>query len=120
MPHAPPRPNFSRPEVNGNGLAAKTARIDLDGWEDEELAEGSWEMRENYQDAPEGELNWVLRGKEEDLDEAVAVFGGAVEKAKAATHGEHVGLCCLRPLIEIRSWAFDWFAAISVPSDHWI
>ncbi len=91
MPQAPRRPSTTRPppngHSNGNGLAAKTARIDLDGGE-ENSVESSFEMRESYQDAPEGDLDWVVRGKEEDLDKAVGVLESAVEKAKAATHGE--------------------------------
>ena len=87
MPQAPPRPTAVRPESNGNGIAAKSARIDLDAG-DEEPAEGSWEMRNNYQDAPEGDLDWVVRGKEDDLDNAAGVLESAAEKARAATHGE--------------------------------
>ncbi len=91
MPHAPPRTHVTRPKANGHAPAAKTARIDLDG-EEEETVEGSWEMRENYQDGVEGDLNWVVRGKEEDLNKAVAVLDSAVEKAKAATHGDFLPL----------------------------
>ena len=100
MPHAPARPVATRPAVNGNanGLAAKTARIDLDGGE-EETVDRSWEMRENYQDAVEGELNWVVRGKEEDLGKAVAVLESAIEKAKAATHGSPIRCLKRRSLI---------------------
>ena len=100
MPPAPPRPSINRPTVNGNGdsLASKTARIDLDGdGVDDEVTEGNWELRENYVDAPDGDLNWVVRAKEEDLDKAVAVLEAALEKAKAATHGQS----CLRGLSEL-------------------
>ncbi|RSH91859.1 hypothetical protein EHS25_009229 [Saitozyma podzolica] len=85
-----PQPEPARPSVkpsgtNGASLAAKTARIDLDA--DEPAAEeGEWEVRENYEGSDEGELEWTVRAKEEDLDKAIAVLEQALEKAKAATH----------------------------------
>ncbi|WVR07663.1 hypothetical protein IAU60_004705 [Kwoniella sp. DSM 27419] len=88
LPSAPPKPTNAKPSAsNGNSLAAKTARIDIGG-DDEvpELEEGQWELVENYQDAQDGEQEWVVRAKEEDLDKAVSVLESAIEKAKAATH----------------------------------
>jgi hypothetical protein len=73
--------------MNGNNLAAKAARIDLDA--DEAAAEeGEWELVENYAGAEEGETEWVIRAKEEDMHKVAGVLEQAVEKAQAATHGE--------------------------------
>ncbi|WWC64561.1 uncharacterized protein I303_107172 [Kwoniella dejecticola CBS 10117] len=94
IPTAPPKPASAKPSAtsatngNGNGLAAKTARIDL-GAEDDiaDDVEGDFELVENYQNAPEGEQEWSVRAKEEaDLEKAVKVLEEAVERAKAATH----------------------------------
>ncbi|WRT70206.1 uncharacterized protein IL334_007201 [Kwoniella shivajii] len=90
IPSAPPKPTTPKTssKSNGNDLAAKTARIDLSGGGEGESndVEGDFEIIENYQDAPEGEQEWSVRGKEEDLDKAVKVLEDAVEKAKSATH----------------------------------
>ncbi|KAL1412774.1 hypothetical protein Q8F55_000522 [Vanrija albida] len=73
------------PSANGDSLAAKTARIDLDA-EDEAPVEGEWEIRANYEGADDKTLNWVVRAKEEDLDKAVAVLDKAVKQAESASH----------------------------------
>ncbi|WWD03663.1 hypothetical protein V865_001718 [Kwoniella europaea PYCC6329] len=93
IPTAPPKPatpsKTSTSNTNGNGLAAKTARIDLSGGDEDEPVdvEGDFELVENFQNYPEGEQDWSVRAKEEqDLDRAVEVLEGALEKAKAATH----------------------------------
>jgi len=44
-------------------------------------------MKANYEGVGDGEMDWTVRAKEEDLDKVVGVLGDAVEKAKAATHG---------------------------------
>ncbi|WWC72034.1 uncharacterized protein I206_105993 [Kwoniella pini CBS 10737] len=92
IPTAPPKSTSVKPSStsasNGNGLAAKTARIDL-GAEDDiaDDVEGEFELVENYQNAPEGEQEWSVRAKEEsDLEKAAGVLNDAVEKAKAANH----------------------------------
>ena len=88
LPPAPSRTSV-KPSANGNGnsIAAKTARIDLDGGEDDVPEEGDFELRSNYQEGQgDEELAWVVRAKEEDLDKASAVLEAAVERAKAATH----------------------------------
>ena len=89
-PHpAPPKPIVARPSTNGTSLAAKAARIDLDadeGADDGLVEEGEWELIENYQEGTEGEMDWVLRAKEEDLDKVEGVLQGAVGRATAATH----------------------------------
>jgi hypothetical protein len=89
---APPRPNTTKPasngDTNGTSLAAKAARIDLDGDEESSGAsEGEWVIQPNYEGSAEGDADWSVRAKEEDLDKAVAILEEAVEKAKAATHG---------------------------------
>ncbi|RXK40531.1 hypothetical protein M231_02183 [Tremella mesenterica] len=81
IPQAPQKVEVKQ-HMNGNGLAAKTARIDLDA-EDEE---GEFELRRNYEDGDEGTSSWVVKAKEEDLETAVAVLEAAVEKAKALSH----------------------------------
>lgn len=87
---APPKPVVARPVSDGaTSLAAKAARIDLDGQGDDALVEaGDWEIRENHPEGVEGELEWVVRAKEEDLDKAVAALEKALDHVKAATHGE--------------------------------
>lgn len=72
------------PSANGDSIAAKTARIDLDA--EEEAVEGEWEIRANYEGADDKTLNWVVRAKEEDLDKAVAVLDKAVKAAESASH----------------------------------
>jgi polyribonucleotide nucleotidyltransferase len=79
---APAKPSV-RPGANGNDLAAKTARIDLDA---EAAPEYEWEVRTNYEGAAEGDLEWEVRAKEADLDRAAAVLEKAVAAAAAATH----------------------------------
>ncbi|WVW86191.1 hypothetical protein I302_108232 [Kwoniella bestiolae CBS 10118] len=90
IPTAPAKPALPTKSSNGNGLAAKTARIDLSAGGDEEDVvdvEGDFELVENYQNYPEGEQEWSVRAKEEaDLERAVEVLEGALEKAKTATH----------------------------------
>lgn len=85
---APPKPTVTRPSADGVTLAAQAARIDLDGGaeQDVEDIQGSWEVIQNYQDAEEGQMDWVVRGKEGDLDKLVSILETAVEKAKVATH----------------------------------
>ena len=88
---APPKPTVSRPSTNGTSLAAKAARIDLDAGDGEDdglVEEGEWEMIENYQDGAEGELEWVVRAKEDDLDKVEGVLQEAISRATAATHSE--------------------------------
>lgn len=75
-PAAPPKPEIT-------DAAAKSARIDVDAEND---TEGEWELRENYTGAPEGTLDWVVKGKEQDLDKAVKVLEEAVGRAEKATH----------------------------------
>ena len=84
---APPR-SAAKPKANGDDLAAKTARIDLNGGDDTSASEGDWELRQNFEEADEAEMDWMIRAKEEDLDKVVAMLTEAVEKAKAASHGE--------------------------------
>ena len=84
---APPKPTTARPVSDGaTSLAAKAARIDLDGTADELVEEGDWEIRENHPEGAEGELNWTIRAKEEDLEKAVSAFEKALEHVQAATH----------------------------------
>jgi polyribonucleotide nucleotidyltransferase len=78
LPNAPPKPTLAR----GDDAGAKSARIDQA--EEEEAYE--WEVRENYADAAEGDLDWLLRAKEDDLDRAAAVLERALAAAQAATH----------------------------------
>lgn len=80
LPTAPPKPVHER---SGNNEGAQTARIDAP---EEEGEEYQWEVRSNYANAAEGDLDWVLRAKEEDLDRAAAVLEKAVQAAQAATH----------------------------------
>lgn len=89
---APARLPIGKPNSDGNSLAAKVARIDIE--DPEEVAEGDFELQENYgPESVDGELEWILRGKEEDLDKIEAVLQQALEKAKAATHvGSLTGL----------------------------
>ncbi|WVQ84623.1 hypothetical protein IAT38_006778 [Cryptococcus sp. DSM 104549] len=82
---APAKPS-ARPDANGNSLAAKTARIDLDAGDEAADGQGEWVIEENYKGAEEGELEWSVRAREDDLDKAVRVLEGALERAKAATH----------------------------------
>ena len=87
---APAKPTVARPLADGaSSLAAKAARIDLGAENPEEdlVLEGEWEIRENHGDGVEGELDWVVRAKEEDLEKAVAALEKALEHVKAATHG---------------------------------
>lgn len=79
LPSAPAKPKH----VRSDDIAAKTARIDLDA---DDTEEGEWEVRTNYEDAPEGSLDWVVKAKEEDLDAAQAILDKAVSSAAAATH----------------------------------
>ncbi|TXT10874.1 hypothetical protein VHUM_02379 [Vanrija humicola] len=72
------------PSANGDSIAAKTARIDLDA--EDEPVEGEWEIRANYEGAGDEALSWVVRAKEEDLDKAVAVLDKAVKQAESASH----------------------------------
>ncbi|KAK8853234.1 hypothetical protein IAR55_003936 [Kwoniella newhampshirensis] len=86
---APVKPAAPKPSANGsgNGLAAKAARIDLSGDDQGEGdVEGEFELVENYKDAVEGELEWSVRAKEEDLDKVVGILEAALERAKSATH----------------------------------
>lgn len=86
---APPKPTFKSSE---DSSAAKSARIDSDGADDNaEISEGKWEVRENHVGGEEGEetIDWVIRGKEEDLDKTVKVLQAALDQVKAATHGEY-------------------------------
>ncbi|ODN73290.1 hypothetical protein L202_07839 [Cryptococcus amylolentus CBS 6039] len=85
---APAKPSPKRPsgDANGEALAAKTARIDLDGEEDVPDVQGEWALEENYQDGGDEELEWAVRAREEDLERAVKILEGALEKAKQATH----------------------------------
>jgi hypothetical protein len=88
---APARGATRRPATNGTGEAAKSARIDTDGGDDngEAAVEGDWELRENYTEGGDEELNWVVRAKDEgDLAKASGVLLAALEKAKSATHSE--------------------------------
>ena len=109
---APPRPTIARPATtNGTtSLAAKAARIDLDAEDtgaDELVPEGDWEIVENYQDAPEGELAWVIKAKEDKLDKVQQVLDAAVERAKNATHSQLIAVCCGRCLANvIPQWDF--------------
>lgn len=77
LPTAPAKPTHTTSD-----LAAKTARIDLD----DDSEEGNWEVRANYEDAPEGEQEWTIKAKEEELDAAEAILQKAIESAEAATH----------------------------------
>ncbi|ORX40578.1 hypothetical protein BD324DRAFT_9230 [Kockovaella imperatae] len=89
---APVKPTIPRPAAsNGStSLAAKAARIDLDAGDaaagDDLVEEGDWEVIENYQNAPEGELEWTIRAREENLDKVQKVLEDALEHAKNATH----------------------------------
>ncbi|XAO24488.1 hypothetical protein I312_103289 [Cryptococcus bacillisporus CA1280] len=84
---APPKPSPKRPEpTSGGDLAAKTARIDLDGDEEVPDVQGEWSLVKNFEGADDEESEWVVRAKEEDLDRAVKVLEQALEKAKQATH----------------------------------
>ncbi|WWC91688.1 uncharacterized protein L201_006634 [Kwoniella dendrophila CBS 6074] len=96
IPNAPPKPTHPKPSAasngNGNDLAAKTARIDLSGGNDDtddsllDLEVG-WELTDNYQNSQDGEQDWSVRAKEpKDLEKAIEVLENAVEKAKSATH----------------------------------
>lgn len=91
---APPRRSHAATAggESSSSLAAKTARIDLDGGDDNGSAPaevGHWEVRENYADGDdEGETTWVVRAKEADLDRAADVLLRALEKAKASSHGK--------------------------------
>jgi hypothetical protein len=40
----------------------------------------------------DGELEWVVRAKEEDLEKAVAALEKALDHVKAATHGVFLSL----------------------------
>jgi predicted PilT family ATPase len=95
---APAKNVFARPVSDGaTSLAAKAARIDLDGngEESDVLPEGEWELRDNYEGAQEGEGEWTIRARsEEDLDKVEKVLQEAIDKAKAATHGK-----CLTPVV---------------------
>ncbi len=77
---------------SSSSLAAKTARIDLDGGEDNGSAPaevGHWESgRTTPAATTKGETTWVVRAKEADLDRAADVLLRAVEKAKASSHGK--------------------------------
>lgn len=77
-PTAPPKPTHAR----GDDAGAKSARID----QAEDNQNHEWEVRENYADAPEGDLDWLVRAKEDDLDRAAAVLERALASAQAATH----------------------------------
>lgn len=92
---APSRPSHKPAQnTNGNSLAAKVARIDLEEPEDIADPEGNFEIRENYgEGSAEGESTWVVRGKEEDLDKIEAVLQEALEKAKKASHGKSTPSC---------------------------
>lgn len=85
---APPKPTVTRPSADGVSLAAQAARIDLDGGAEQQAEdiEGSWQVIQNYQDGDDSELEWAVRGKEENLDKLVSILETAVEKAKTATH----------------------------------
>ncbi|BEJ11747.1 hypothetical protein CspHIS471_0202070 [Cutaneotrichosporon sp. HIS471] len=77
LPNAPPKPTHAR----GDDAGAKSARIDQ-----AEEEEYQWEVRENYSNAAEGDLDWLIRAKEDDLDRAAAVLERALAGAQAATH----------------------------------
>lgn len=88
---APPKPVIARPISDGaTSLAAKAARIDLDAGEEGEdlVVEGDWELRENTPEGVDGELDWIIRAKEDDLEKAVAAFNAALDHVKAASHSE--------------------------------
>jgi hypothetical protein len=80
--------------------------------------EGEWEVRENYEGSDEGELEWTVRAKEEDLDKAIAVLEQALEKAQAATHGGSRGSVRRRTMLTSCSWPSDGSASLGVPQDH--
>lgn len=84
MPNAPPKSTARPSGGSGNDLAAKTARIDLDG--EEAAPEYEWEVRANYEGADDSTLDWIVRAKEEDLDRAVEILEKAAKNAEAATH----------------------------------
>lgn len=84
-----PQPGPPKPTVTSNADQAKAARIDLDAdGQDAEAMEGQWDVIENYTNGPEGQLDWVVRGKDEDLGRIVGVLEDALERVKQATHGE--------------------------------
>lgn len=117
---APPKPTVARPISDGaSSLAAKAARIDLgaENPEDDIVVEGEWEIRENHGDGVDGELEWIVRAKEEDLEKAVAALEKAVDHVKAATHG------MLSPsrVVEntlMSSRSMDWTSSICVPTNY--
>ncbi|KAK4684762.1 hypothetical protein P7C73_g5402, partial [Tremellales sp. Uapishka_1] len=78
---APTRAAIARPSTNGH---SSSARIDVD--QQEEDVEGEWELRENYQGAEDGEKEWIVKAKEDDLEKAVKILEDAISQAKAATH----------------------------------
>lgn len=69
------------------GAAASGARIDQDD-EANAAADGfDWQIITNYQGAPDGDIDWVLRGKDEDsLNSAEKILHEAIEHAKGASH----------------------------------
>ncbi|OWZ35904.1 hypothetical protein C349_05122 [Cryptococcus neoformans var. grubii Br795] len=84
---APAKPSLKRPEpTSGDDLAAKTARIDLDGDETVPDVQGEWSLVKNFEGADDEKSEWVVRAKEEDLERAVKVLEQALEKARKATH----------------------------------
>ncbi|ORY33442.1 putative SCP160 protein [Naematelia encephala] len=89
---APPRVKFEKKldgvDGGATSLAAKAARIDLDAAEqDEELVQGEWELRDNFEGMPAGDLDWVVHARsEEELEKAVKLLESAAEKAKSSTH----------------------------------
>lgn len=88
---APPKPVIARPISDGaTSLAAKAARIDIDAGDDDQdlVVEGDWELRENTPEGVNGELDWIVRAKEADLERAVAAFEEALNHVKAASHSE--------------------------------
>lgn len=90
---APAKPSLKRPEpTSGDDLAAKTARIDLDGDETVPDVQGEWSLVKNFEGADDEKSEWVVRAKEEDLERAVKVLEQALEKARKATHGKFKNL----------------------------
>ncbi|WVN90844.1 uncharacterized protein L203_106087 [Cryptococcus depauperatus CBS 7841] len=83
---APPKFPAKRPETDDAAVAAKVARIDLEGDNDVPAIQGEWVLEKNYNDGDNSESEWFVRAKEEDLDKVTKILEDAVEKAKQATH----------------------------------
>ena len=77
-PAVPPRPTTSE---------AVSARIDDAGEEESAPAEAKWQVVPNYQDAEEGEAEWVFKARDQaGLDRALKTVQDAIKHAEEMSH----------------------------------